>query len=74
MPALFLTQRPSAICPVRTLLVDDSVASLASLRPRSRLRTLDGVARIFLDEHAAGLPADGQQFVRDIRRNAQKMG
>jgi signal transduction histidine kinase len=41
---------------------------------RSPLRALDGFARILLEEYAAGLPAEGQEYVRDIRRNARKMG
>jgi PAS domain S-box-containing protein len=41
---------------------------------RSPLRALDGFARILLEEHAAGLPEEGQEYVRDIRRNAGKMG
>jgi PAS domain S-box-containing protein len=41
---------------------------------RSPLRALDGFARILMEEFAAGLPSEGQQYVRDIRRNAQKMG
>ncbi len=41
---------------------------------RSPLRALDGFARILLEEYAAALPAEGQEYVRDIRRNAQKMG
>jgi PAS domain S-box-containing protein len=41
---------------------------------RSPLRALDGFARILMEEHAADLPAEGQEYVRDIRRNARKMG
>jgi PAS domain S-box-containing protein len=41
---------------------------------RSPLRALDGFARILLEEYAPNLPAEGQEYVRDIRRNAQKMG
>lgn len=41
---------------------------------RSPLRALDGFARILLEEYAAGLPPEGQEYVRDIRRNARKMG
>lgn len=41
---------------------------------RSPLRALDGFARILHEEYAECLPAEGQEYVRDIRRNAQKMG
>ena len=41
---------------------------------RSPLRALDGFARILFEDYAANLPAEGQEYVRDIRRNAQKMG
>ncbi len=41
---------------------------------RSPLRAIDGFARILLEEYAPNLPAEGQEYVRDIRRNAQKMG
>ena len=41
---------------------------------RSPLRALDGFARILLEEYAPNLPPEGQEYVRDIRRNAQKMG
>ena len=41
---------------------------------RSPLRALDGFARILDEEYAAELPAEGQEYVRDIRRNARKMG
>lgn len=41
---------------------------------RSPLRALEGFARILLEEYAPNLPAEGQEYVRDIRRNAQKMG
>lgn len=41
---------------------------------RSPLRALDGFARILLEEFAPNLPPEGQEYVRDIRRNAQKMG
>lgn len=41
---------------------------------RSPLRALDGFARILHDEYAADLPPEGQEYVRDIRRNARKMG
>lgn len=41
---------------------------------RSPLRALDGFARILQEEYAASLPAAGQEYVHDIRRNAQKMG
>jgi PAS domain S-box-containing protein len=41
---------------------------------RSPLRALEGFARILLEEYAPNLPPEGQEYVRDIRRNAQKMG
>ena len=41
---------------------------------RSPLRALDGFARILHEEFAAVLPEEAQEYVRDIRRNAQKMG
>lgn len=41
---------------------------------RSPLRALDGYARILLEEYAATFPPGAQEFIRDIRRNSQKMG
>lgn len=41
---------------------------------RAPLRALDGFARILMEEYAADLPAEGQEYVADIRRNARKMG
>ena len=41
---------------------------------RSPLRALDGFARILLEDYAPALPVEGQEYVRDIRRNARKMG
>ena len=41
---------------------------------RSPLRALDGFARIILEEFEQSLPAEAQEYVHDIRRNAKKMG
>ena len=41
---------------------------------RSPLRALDGYTRILLEDYAACLPPVAQEYVRDVRRNAQKMG
>jgi light-regulated signal transduction histidine kinase (bacteriophytochrome) len=41
---------------------------------RSPLRALEGYARILLEEHAPAFEPEAQEYVRDIRRNATKMG
>jgi signal transduction histidine kinase len=41
---------------------------------RSPLRALDGYTRILLEDHAPELAGAVQEYVRDIRRNARKMG
>lgn len=41
---------------------------------RAPLRALDGYSRILLQEHAPCLPPEVQEYVKDIRKNAQKMG
>ena len=41
---------------------------------RAPLRAVDGFSRAVLDEYGAQLPAEGQDYLRDIRQGAQKMG
>ncbi len=41
---------------------------------RSPLRALEGYARILLEEHAPTFTSEVQEYVRDISRNAKKMG
>ena len=41
---------------------------------RVPLRAIDGFSQILLEEHAAALPAEAQEFLRDVRANTQQMG
>jgi PAS domain S-box-containing protein len=41
---------------------------------RAPLRAIDGFSGILLEDYAERLPADGQDYLTDIRRNTQKMG
>lgn len=41
---------------------------------RAPLRAIDGFSRILIDEYAASLPADCQEYLRDVRANTQQMG
>jgi signal transduction histidine kinase len=41
---------------------------------RAPLRAIDGFSRILLDEYAAALPADAQEYLRDVRSSTQQMG
>jgi signal transduction histidine kinase len=41
---------------------------------RAPLRAIDGFSRILLDEYAVALPADAQEYLRDVRSSTQQMG
>jgi len=41
---------------------------------RAPLRAIDGFSQILLDEYAATLPAEAQEYLRDVRANTQCMG
>lgn len=41
---------------------------------RAPLRAIDGFSRILQSDYASGLPAEGQDFLRDIRTNTRMMG
>jgi signal transduction histidine kinase len=41
---------------------------------RAPLRAIDGFSRILLDEFAASLPAECQEYLADVRANTQHMG
>lgn len=41
---------------------------------RAPLRAIDGFAQILNDDHAKGLPPEGQKLIGSIRRNAVQMG
>ncbi|HEX8989071.1 MAG TPA: ATP-binding protein [Rhodocyclaceae bacterium] len=41
---------------------------------RTPLRALDGYSKILVEEHCAGLDADGRRLLGEVRRNAQRMG
>jgi PAS domain S-box-containing protein len=41
---------------------------------RAPLRAIDGFSRILLDEHAVELSVEAQEYLRDVRGNAQQMG
>jgi len=41
---------------------------------RAPLRAIDGFSRILLDEYVAALPADAQEYLRDVRSSTQQMG
>jgi PAS domain S-box-containing protein len=41
---------------------------------RAPLRAIDGFARIVLQDFAAALPAEAQEYLADVRRNALRMG
>src|SRR6478672_13701814 len=41
---------------------------------RSPLRAIDGFSQILLNEYAAALPAEAQEFLHDVRANTQCMG
>jgi light-regulated signal transduction histidine kinase (bacteriophytochrome) len=41
---------------------------------RAPLRAIDGFARILLEDYLAGLPEDGQDYLRGVRDNARQMG
>jgi PAS domain S-box-containing protein len=41
---------------------------------RAPLRAIDGFSQILLEEHSAALPAEAQEYLRDVRANTQCMG
>jgi len=41
---------------------------------RAPLRAIDGFSRILLQEFAEALPADAQEYLRDVRASTQQMG
>lgn len=41
---------------------------------RAPLRAIDGFSRILLESYAAELPAEAQEYLRDVRANTQQMG
>jgi PAS domain S-box-containing protein len=41
---------------------------------RAPLRSIDGFSRILLDDFAAALPAEAQEYLRDVRDSARQMG
>jgi signal transduction histidine kinase len=41
---------------------------------RAPLRAIDGFSRILIDDFSASLPAECQDYLRDVRENTQQMG
>lgn len=41
---------------------------------RAPLRAMDGFSRLVVEDYAAGLPEEGQRYLRLVRENAQQMG
>jgi light-regulated signal transduction histidine kinase (bacteriophytochrome) len=41
---------------------------------RAPLRAIDGFSQILLEEHSAALPAEAQEYLRDVRASTQCMG
>lgn len=41
---------------------------------RTPLRAIDGFSQILLEEYAAALPPDAQEYLHDVRANTQQMG
>jgi PAS domain S-box-containing protein len=41
---------------------------------RAPLRAIDGFSRILLQEYSTAMPAEAQDFLRDVRANTQQMG
>jgi PAS domain S-box-containing protein len=41
---------------------------------RAPLRAIDGFSQILLDEYSAALPAEAQEYLRDVRENTRCMG
>jgi PAS domain S-box-containing protein len=41
---------------------------------RAPLRAIDGFSQILLEEYSAALPAEAQEYLRDVRANTQCMG
>ena len=41
---------------------------------RAPLRAIDGFSRILIDDHSKNLPAEAQEYLRDVRTSTQQMG